>query len=154
MAEPARQELAADATVPLRSERFGNYDVPANRVLHFAAGLIGFPAARRFALLDSSRPESPFRCLVCLDLPELGFVVCDPLRLWPDYAADVPALPEARPEDVAVLAIVTLPRDPREMTANLLAPLVLDSRSRAGAQVVLDTGRYGTRHPLLAPAAE
>lgn len=154
MAEPARQTLAADETVPLRSQRFGNYDVPASRVLHLSEGLIGFPTARRFALLDSSRPDSPFRCLVCLDLPELGFVVCDPIRLWPEYADDVPLPPGSCAEDVAVLAIVTVPRDPRAMTANLMAPLVIDSRSRVGGQVVLDSDRYGTRHPLLAPTSE
>ncbi len=151
MAEPARETLTPVDTVSLRSQRFGDYDVPADRVLAFAEGLIGFPTARRFALLDAPRPESPFRCLVCLDLPELGFVVCDPVRLWPDYAADVPVLAGSAAGDVAVLAIVTIPHDAREMTANLMAPLAIDSRTRVGRQVVLDIGRYGTRHPLLAP---
>jgi flagellar assembly factor FliW len=127
--------------------------VPAERVLHFPDGLIGFPTARRFVLLDSPRPESPFRCLVCVDLPEVGFIVCDPVRLWPGYGAEVPLPAEGRSQDLAVLAIVTIPGDPREMTANLLAPLVVDSCSRVGQQVVLDTGRYGTRHPLLVPPA-
>ena len=154
MAETAREAVAGTATVALRSQRFGDYDIPVDRVLHFPDGLIGLPTARRFALLDSNRAESPFRCLVCLDLPELGFVVCDPIRLWPEYAADVPVPDGARAADVAVLAIVTVPQDARDMTANLMAPLVVDSTSRVGVQLVLDTGRYGTRHPLVAPAAE
>src|SRR5262249_51248384 len=146
--------LAECETVPLRSQRFGNYDVSVDRVLHFPEGLIGFPTARRFALLDGSRPEPPFRCLVCFDLPELGFVVCDPTRLCPDYASDIPAPEGTAPADVAVLAIVTVPQDPQAMTANLMAPLVVDANARVGRQVVLDTGRYGTRHPLLVSASE
>ena len=151
MAEPARQALTSGGPIALRSERFGHYEIPADRVLTFPDGLIGFREARRFALLESTRPESPFRCLVSLDVPELGFVVCDPVRLWPGYGADLPT-PEGAVEDWAVLAIVTVPGKAQEMTANLMAPLVVDCRSRTGRQVVLDTGRYSTRHTLL-PAA-
>jgi flagellar assembly factor FliW len=150
VAEPARKALATADTVALRSARFGDYDVPAERVLSFTDGLVGFRDAHRFVLLDSTRPESPFRCLVCLDFPELGFVVCDPTRLWPSYAADLPPPESGRAEDQAVLAIVTVPPDPKEMTANLMAPLVVDCTTRTGRQLVLDTGRYATRHPLLA----
>ena len=150
MAEPARQAVGPPATLPLRSGRFGEYDVPVERVLSFPDGLVGFPTARRFALLDSNRPESPFRCLVCIDLPELGFLVCDPVRMFPGYQADLPPAETGRPEDQAVLAIVTVPQDPRTMTANLLAPLVVDCTTRTGRQIILDTGRYSTRHPLLA----
>jgi flagellar assembly factor FliW len=46
---------------------------------------------------------------------------------------------------------VTIPKNPLEMTANLMAPLVVDCRSRVGRQLVLDTGRFSTRHPLLPP---
>jgi len=37
------------------------------------------------------------------------------------------------------------------MTANLMAPLLVDCRSGRGRQVVLDTGRHPIRYPLLAP---
>ena len=149
MAEPARQALTAEQAIPLHSRRFGSYDVPAERLLTFPDGLIGFRDARRFVLLDSPRADSPFRCLVCVDFPELGFVVCDPLRLWPGYAADLPPAEGGRVEDRAVLAIVTVPQDPREMTANLLAPLVFDCTTRTGQQILLEGERFSTRHPLI-----
>jgi flagellar assembly factor FliW len=135
--------------VRFRSERFGHYEIPADRVLRFPDGLIGFREARRFALLESSRPESPFRCLVSLDVPELGFVVCEPMVLWPGYGADLPVPDGGTAADLAVLAIVSVPKNPQEMTANLMAPIVIDCRTRTGCQIVLDTGRYSTRHALL-----
>jgi flagellar assembly factor FliW len=151
MAEPARQTVTPSA-VPLRSSRFGDHDVPVDRLVIFPEGLIGFGAARRFALLDPSEPGSPFRGLVSLDRPELGFVVCDPTALWPRYADDLP-LADAGSENaggnMAVLAIVTVPVDAAEMTVDLMAPLVIDWRSRMGRQLVLDTGRYSTRHHVL-----
>ena len=140
-------------TVAVRSDRFGNYEVSAERVLRFPEGLVGFPEARQFVLLEPSRAGSPFHYLLCIDLPELGFVVCDAANLCPGYLADVPRLPEVAAEDLAVLALVTVPADARQMTANLMAPLLVDCRSGRGRQVVLDTGRHPLRYPLLAPSA-
>ena len=152
MAEPARQALTE--TIALHSERFGDFEVPADRVLNFPEGLIGFREARRFVLLEPTRPGSPFRCLLSLDVPDLSFVVCDPTALWPGYAADLPPPPDGSAEAQAALAIVTVPQNASEMTANLMAPLVLDSRTRTGRQTVLDTGRYSTRHHILPRAGE
>ena len=117
------------------------------QVLSFPQGLIGFRDARRFVLLESGRSASPFRRLVALDVPDLSFIVCDPRRFWPGYETGLP------PDDGdhEVLVIVTAPGAARDLTANLMAPLVLDVRSGVGRQLVLDTGRYSTRHPL--PAA-
>ncbi|TMB39093.1 MAG: hypothetical protein E6J55_23450 [Deltaproteobacteria bacterium] len=151
MGEAARQAVAE--TVAVRSQRFGDYEVPAERILRFPEGLVGFPEARHFVLLDSSHPGSPFRYLLCLDLPELGFVVCDAAHVCAGYVADVPRPAEVPAEDLAVLALVTVPADPRQMTANLMAPLLVDCRSGRGRQVVLDTGRHPIRYPLLAPPA-
>jgi flagellar assembly factor FliW len=152
VAEPARKTLSVPETIPLRSRRFGDHEIPADRVLSFPAGLVGFPSARRFALLEPARADSPFRCLVCLDVPELGFVVCEPEALWPGYLAEVPLPDGAQVADVVGLAIVTIPGDPTAMTANLMAPLVIHCATRTGWQLVLDTGRYAVRQPLLAPA--
>ncbi|HZP41911.1 MAG TPA: flagellar assembly protein FliW [Candidatus Binatia bacterium] len=151
MAEPARKAVDAGDQIPVHSRRFGDYEVPADRLLHFPEGLIGFPHARRFALLDGTRPDAPFRRLLCVDEPELGFVVCDPEALWPGYGSALPPYEGGR-EHLAVLALVTIPKNPVEMTANLMAPLVVDCRTRVGRQVVLDTGRFSTRHPVLPPA--
>jgi flagellar assembly factor FliW len=148
MGKPARQAVATGDSISLHSERFGDHELPADRVLSFPAGVIGFPDARRFALLDPPRPGSPFHHLVCLDEPELGFVVCDPTELWPDYAAQLP-VDDVAANERALLVIVTV----RDMTANLMAPLVVDRSSRTARQIVLDTGRFSTRHPVLAGAA-
>ena len=151
MAEPARKAVDGTESIPVRSRRFGEYEVPADRLLHFPEGLIGFPQARRFVLLDATRPDAPFRRLLCVDEPELGFVVCDPEALWPGYGGALPPYEGGR-ENLAVLAIITIPKNPLEMTANLMAPLVVDCRTRVGRQLVLDIGRFSTRHALLPPA--
>jgi len=151
MAEAARQELTGAATVTVQSARFGTHTVPEECILTFTEGLVGIPQATRFWLAEPAGGPSPFRYLLSIDLPDLGFLVCDPCQLWPAYAAELPPAAEGA-GDVQVLAIVTVREEPRTLTANLLAPLLVDCETRRGRQVVLDGARYSTRHPLTQPA--
>jgi len=140
----------AEETIRIVSRRFGTYDVPARQIVRLPEGLIGLPEARRVALLEPKTPGAPFRYMLCVDEPELAFLVCDPDDFFPGYSEHVPRPTGAGPGDVVVLAIVTIPESPREMTANLLAPLVVDCRSREGRQLILDAARFTTRHRLIA----
>jgi len=136
-------------TIRIVSPRLGTYDVPADRILELPDGLVGLPDARRFALLESNHPDTPFRYLLCVDLPELAFLVCDPEPFFPGYAAGLPASCGATAAEAAVLVIVTVPDDAGAMTANLMAPLVIDGANRRGRQVIVEGARFQTRHRLL-----
>lgn len=110
-----------------------------------AGGLIGVPRLRRFLLERGTDAAAPFSLLVNLDGTGSCLVVCDADTLWPAYAADVRAL--AGPGGAsAVLAIVTA--RPQALTANLVAPLVVDLSTGAARQLVLEGSPWGTRHPL------
>ena len=52
-------------------------------------------------------------------------------------------------EQVQVYNIITIPHDPKDMTANLMAPIVINTINRRGKQIVLYESEYGTKHPLL-----
>ncbi|MEB2285803.1 MAG: flagellar assembly protein FliW [Myxococcales bacterium] len=134
---------SASAVVQVRSSRFGDLRVPVDRVLHFPQGLIGFAAARRFVILDH-RSGSPFKWMVCLDDPDIAFAVAEPARLVPDYRAPLDAAARAlgvEAADVALFVIVTIPPDPLAMTVNLMAPVVVDMRTRRSRQLVLEDER-------------
>jgi flagellar assembly factor FliW len=45
------------------------------------------------------------------------------------------------PADVALFVIVTIPLDPTAMTVNLMAPVVVDVRTRTSRQLVLEDAR-------------
>ncbi|MEO6029767.1 MAG: flagellar assembly protein FliW [Candidatus Binatia bacterium] len=162
--------VAEAATAPLRrrdedmvqisSRRFGDFEVPTDRVLHFAQGMIGFPKARRFVILDH-RPGSPFKWMLCLEQPDVAFAVVEPARMVPDYVAPLELAARTLgtdPADVALFVIVTIPTDPFAMTVNLMAPVVVDVRTRRSIQMVLEDGRcdpsYRVCEPRPAAAAE
>lgn len=148
---------AESETIRVRSGRFGELDVPTDRVLHFPQGLIGFPRARRFVILDH-RPGSAFKWMLCLDQPDLAFAVVEPGTFVPDYRAPLELAARtlaAEPKDVALFVIVTIPSDPTAMTVNLMAPVVVDVRTRRSRQLVLEDGRSDPSYRVCAsgPAA-
>lgn len=128
MAEAARQELAdAGLTVVVKG------------------GLIGVPRLRRFLLERGSDDTTPFHLLVSLDGTGSCLVVCDATVLWPEYADEVRATARTAGAS-AVLAIVTA--RPGVLTANRVAPLVVDLATGAARQLVLDDTGWSTRTPL------
>jgi flagellar assembly factor FliW len=157
MVEPVRPE---PEVVHVTSARFGEFEVAVDRVLHFPQGLIGFPRARRFVILDH-RPGSPFKWMLCLEQPDVAFAVVEPGRMVPDYRAPLELAARTLgvdPADVALFVIVTIPADPLAMTVNLMAPVVVDVRTRISRQLVLEDPRcdpsYRVCEPRVAAAAE
>lgn len=139
--------------ITLSKTRFGDIEIDDARTMTFPRGLIGFPDARRFVLLQP-RPGSQVAWLQSLDVPELAFPVVDGARMGSSYpqpsasqlARDV-GLPDAQ---LAVLVVVAVKGQPRSFVANMLAPLVVDLDTRTGAQVVLDHRQFSASAPLSA----
>jgi flagellar assembly factor FliW len=124
--------------------------------LTFAGGLPGFPAAHRFALVQVGEEDAfgIFR-MRSLDDPELEFIVAAPVVFFPDYAPEIDdetaeRLGLSSAADALLLVIVTI-RDgtAATATANLFAPIVINQRTLAAAQVVLVGSPYSLQEPLL-----
>ena len=119
--------------------------------LHFEAGLVGFPQTQRYQLLES---EHGILALQGVAEDDPDFVVVAPEAFFPDYAPviddeAVERLGLTSAQDAMVLLVVTLGPRPEDATANLLAPLVVNVRTREAAQVVLGGQDQPLRAPLL-----
>lgn len=137
----------------VETTRFGTLSLAEDRLYLLREGLVGLPALQRFLLIETPE-KGPFQWLQSVDEPSLAFVVIDPDWLVPGYQKELPAavfevLGIARPGEGVAMAIVTIPDDPREMTANLKGPLLFHLKTREGRQLVLDDERYLLRHPIL-----
>ena len=139
--------------VRIETTRFGPVEASEEEVVRFP-GLPGFPEARRFVVRGHDRGWE-LGWLISMDVPDLAFVVTDPFQFFPDYA---PALGEEllrglevqAQEDLALLVIASVREG--DVTLNLAAPLVINSRTRTGVQLILDQSDYPTRAAL--PALE
>lgn len=136
-------------TIVVPSTRFGDLTVPADSLIHFPAGIIGFPKAQRYVMIDH---KPPFSWLHSADDPNLAFVVVDGFEFGKQYDLKPPfgdkEIDLKDDDEYAILVIVTVRPDPRETTANLKAPLFVNVRNRKGVQVIYDNPKYPTRYPL------
>lgn len=142
-------------TVIVPSSRFGDLAVPADSVIEFPAGIIGFPSAKSFIMLEH---KPPFSWLQSTQDPDLAFVVVDGFEFGQQFDVKPPIgdrETDFREDDeFAILIIVTVRPDPRMTTANLKAPLFVNMRNRRGLQVIFDDPRYSTRFPLWSEEAQ
>ena len=134
------------------STRFGVMTVPAEKVLAFPSGLLGFPEWTRYVILDQDT-DAPFKWLHCVEEASLAFVVIDPALFNQNYQVTISE--EARFEvagnetdELSLVVILTIPSDdPSAVTANLRGPLLMNPRTRLCKQLVL-TEDYPTRYPV------
>ncbi|MDB5038409.1 MAG: fliW [Bacteriovoracaceae bacterium] len=142
----------------IQSKRIGAVEVDESRIIRFADGLLGFPIAKSFFLADDPAEEGmPFKWLICIEDPELMFLVTDPGVFFKDYVFDLSAedqkyLNVKSPEDLSVITVLTVPADPKLITANLKGPLVINWKTLVGRQLVLKDSAYETKHYIFMQA--
>lgn len=137
-------EVVSSQAAPAAMEAIPVIDVPE--------GLPGYPDARAFVLerLDDLGALGTLRSL---DEQGPSFLVVPPAVWFPDYepvldAVTCAGLGLTEAGDALLLLVVTMGESPAEATANLVAPFVVNARTRRGAQVVLSGTAYSMRQPL------
>ena len=122
--------------------------------LSFVRPLPGFGDLRRFVLVELSAGggdgEPVLFELRSLEEPAVRFVAAVPTAFFPDYAFDLDEddcaeLGLADESDALVLVLLTVGHDAAATTANLLAPVVVNARTRQAAQVILSGSDWPVR---------
>lgn len=137
-----------------QTSRFGEVQVDPQRVITMPQGMVGFPRATRYVLLQH-RADSPLHWLQSLDQPDLAFVVVNPLMFDHQYQlvlgrTETELLKVKDPAQVQAWVVVTIPQGhPEKMTANMKAPVVVNLANRYAAQVILDKPGLELRKPLV-----
>lgn len=137
----------------IQTERFGELHIEEEVLIDFPEGILGFEALRQFVLVAREHDRG-FAFLQSVEQPDLAFVVTDPLGFRPDYRplladADRAVLQWDGEAPLQVLTILTVPEDVRDITANLLAPVVIHVEKRIGRQVVQENTSFSTRHRIV-----
>lgn len=138
--------------VELRT-KLGTLQINEDEIIHFPVGILGFSEYHRYVVVEQD--NSVFSFLQSLDEPDLSFVIIMPELVRSDYAVHLSAeeinlLEISSPEDGKVYGIVTIPENVAEMTVNLQAPVVINTKNLVGAQLVIQGDEYHTKHNVLA----
>ncbi len=138
----------------INTKQFGEIEIDENKIIDMPFGIPGFRDQKRYALIQKEE-TIPFLVFQCLDDPNLSFVVLDPIKIFPEYTIERKDLETVVPwdlenEEISCFVIVTIPNgNPEKMTANLLAPLVINNNKKVGLQLILQNSSYSHQQQLL-----
>jgi flagellar assembly factor FliW len=139
------------------TRRFGVLEYDASSVLTFPAGLPGFEGHTQFAVVEQAE-LAPIVFLQSLTTPELCFLAAPVAAIDPQYTPSLshedldrlgldPAQQPVPGVDVLLLALLCAPEN-GPLTANLLAPAVVNLRTRLAVQAVRCDARYSHQHRI------
>ena len=140
--------------ITIETTRFGKVELTDPKILTMRGdGILGFSHLKEFVLLVPDG-KKPFWWLQSLEDGNVAFLVIDPFSIYENYEPDLSPkqtdiLDIEDIHDVAVLCIVTVNKQPQlKITANLRAPIVINTKSMAARQVVLERDDYDIRHAI------
>lgn len=128
--------------------------MPEIPVIELVHPMPGFPDRSKFALVQLD-DDGVLCSLTSLEEPGLRFLVVPPVRFFPDYAPEVDDETAAElgirsADDVLVLCVLTAGESLASTTANLAAPVLVNTTTCRAAQVVLDDPKLSVATPLVA----
>ncbi len=138
----------------LNTKPFGIITIEDKQRISFNKGIFGFENIKEYALLNAS--QWPFYWLQAIEVPDLAFILIDPIIFRPDYTPDVDEhdLAELKllPGDkdkMLIFSIVTVPSDQKKMTANLQGPIIINREERIGRQMISMNQKWKVRHYII-----
>lgn len=136
--------------------RFGDICLREDRLISFPHGILGFPECTVFGLCQMPGTEnSPVMLLQSINHPDVVFLVADPSTLGleveqeeKDRAIDTFQMAEKNVQFLTILTLHSDGTDNNHLTANLRAPLVIDSGNREAYQHIIHSPKYTTQHKV------
>lgn len=142
----------------VKTTRFGEVEIEESKIITFEDGIPGFLEERQFVIMPYGE-DSPFSFLQSATEDYLAFLMTDPFLFFQDYEfyldeENMKALEVESNEDIAIFSMITVPVDNvKAMTANLVAPVVINIKTRKAKQIVLEKTKYTTKHPVFSDTA-
>lgn len=124
---------------------FGEVEVSDDKIIILVNGLIGFPDMKKFTLIYDEEKENRgnIMWLQSLDEPVFALPVMNPHVIVETYNPTVSEellspLGEITEENLFVLVTVKVPSDVTKTTINLKAPIVINSDTCMGDQIIVE----------------
>lgn len=125
---------------------FGEIDIEEEKIITLESGMVGLPEFQKFALIfdeEKDRNTSSVMWFQSMDDPETAFPVMQPNTVMPEYNPTVNdamllSLGELKEENTYVLVTLTASSDVKETSVNLKAPIVINTETRKGCQIIVE----------------
>jgi flagellar assembly factor FliW len=138
----------------VNTSRFGAVEVADSDIMEFDDGLLGFEGMKRFFIVDPA-DETLILWLQSVDSADVAFPILEPKIFKADYKVRLSAnelrnlkIDATNKKDTLVYCILNIPVEVTTMSANLKAPIVINTASRLARQVVLQENEYSVKYPI------
>jgi flagellar assembly factor FliW len=127
--------------------------LPEIPVIELVQPMPGFPDLARFALVQVD-DDGVLCSLTSIDRPQTRFLVVPPVTFFPDYAPEVQEdvlteLGSSSLDDIVMHCVLTAGESLATTTANLAAPVLVDTATQRAVQVLLDDPALSVATPLI-----
>ena len=128
----------------LVTKLFGDIEIDDEKIVIFENGIIGFPDLKKFTLIyDEENQGGAINWLQCIDEPAFALPVLNPLLINGGYDPFIndellKPLGGITPENIYVLVTVTVPKDIKELSVNLKAPIIINVDEKKGSQIIVE----------------
>lgn len=128
----------------------GEVEVAEDKIINFVQGPLAFEDYKKFFIIDPEENDFPFKLLQSAEEESLGFILTDPFTFKPDYDIELnedvlQELEIEKPEDILVFVFLVIPDKVENISANLVAPIIINAEKRLAKQVILDGTDYETK---------
>lgn len=135
----------------LKTKNFGELEVNSEDIITFTDGLPGFEKLKKFTLLSNDANKN-FVWLQSIEDGDIALVLFDAGMVIPEYdpQISIDTIKELGKieNNLLVYNVVVIPSDIKEMTANLVAPIVINKESRIGKQIIVKNEEYSVKHKI------
>lgn len=128
---------------------FGTIDIEEEKIIEFPMGIIGFENLKKFALVyDSEREErSKISWLQSMEEPLMVLPVINPIDIIEEYSPIIEdeltkSIGDPADADILIFVTMSIPSDLTKMTANLKAPIIINTVNRKAMQVIAENQDY------------
>jgi len=130
----------------------GDIEIDNQQTLTFNQGIPGFLEETEFVILPLPEAEA-FQVLQSIQTKELAFIITDPFQFFLDYdfqlePQEIEKLQLQQAEDAAVYVLLTMSDSVEKITANLQAPVIINTKQQLAKQVILMNTAYETKHRI------
>ncbi len=132
---------------------FGTIDIEEDKIIEFPNGIIGLENLKKFALIfDSEREErANISWLQSMDEPYMAFPVINPIDITEEYTPIIEDelmknIGDPADADILIFVTMSIPSDLTKMTANLKAPLIINTVDRKAMQVIVENQDYEIKY--------
>ena len=136
----------------VKTTRFGELELNPSDLVTFAEGLFGFENLKKYFVVDPG-DSTLILWLQSTEDEKVAFPIIEPKIFKPDYIAkllpaDLNGLELETLLTAKLYSILTIPGNVTEMSANLKAPIVINSSKKIGKQIVLQDSKLSVKHEM------